>query len=70
MSLYMIVEHFKDKDAAAVYRRFRDQGRMAPEGLSLRVQLGGREPRAVLSGYGNRRPSITRTVDGELERPG
>ena len=33
-TLYMIVEHFKDKDAAAVYRRFRDKGRMAPEGLS------------------------------------
>ncbi len=28
---YMVVEHFKD--AAAVYRRFRDRGRMAPEGL-------------------------------------
>ncbi len=34
MALYMIVEHFKNGDAAAVYRRFRDQGRMAPEGLS------------------------------------
>ena len=33
-ALYMIVEHFKDKDAAAVYRRFRDRGRMAPEGLT------------------------------------
>jgi hypothetical protein len=32
-SLYMVVEHFKNKDAAAVYRRFRDKGRMAPEGL-------------------------------------
>lgn len=30
---YMVVEHFKNKDAAAVYRRFRDSGRMAPEGL-------------------------------------
>jgi hypothetical protein len=29
--LYMVVEHFKD--AAAVYRRFRDRGRMAPAGL-------------------------------------
>ncbi len=29
----MIVEHFKSKDAAAVYRRFREKGRMAPEGL-------------------------------------
>jgi hypothetical protein len=31
--LYMIVEHFRDGDALPVYRRFRDQGRMAPEGL-------------------------------------
>jgi len=32
-TLYMVVEHFKNKDAIAVYRRFRDKGRMAPEGL-------------------------------------
>jgi hypothetical protein len=32
-TLYMVVEHFKNKDAAAIYRRFRDRGRMAPEGL-------------------------------------
>ena len=31
--LYMVVEHFRDGDAAAVYRRFRDHGRLAPEGL-------------------------------------
>ena len=31
--LYMIVEHFRDGDALSVYRRFRDQGRLAPEGL-------------------------------------
>jgi hypothetical protein len=30
-TLYMVVEHYKD--AVAVYRRFRDRGRMAPEGL-------------------------------------
>lgn len=29
----MVVEHFKNRDAAAVYRRFRERGRMAPEGL-------------------------------------
>ena len=29
--LYMVIEDFKD--APAVYRRFREQGRMAPEGL-------------------------------------
>jgi hypothetical protein len=32
--LYMVVEHFRNGDAASVYRRFRDQGRMAPEGLA------------------------------------
>lgn len=31
--LYMIIERFKNRDAKAVYRRFRDKGRMAPEGL-------------------------------------
>src|ERR1700675_4945553 len=30
---YMIVEHFRDGDPVPVYRRFRDKGRMAPEGL-------------------------------------
>lgn len=31
--LYMVVEHFRNKDAAPVYRRFRESGRMMPEGL-------------------------------------
>jgi hypothetical protein len=30
----MVVEHFRNHDAVAVYRRFRDCGRMAPEGLT------------------------------------
>jgi uncharacterized protein DUF3303 len=32
-TIYMVIEHFKNKDAVPVYRRFRDQGRMAPDGL-------------------------------------
>ena len=32
--LFMIVETFKNKDAIPVYRRFRDRGRLAPEGLT------------------------------------
>lgn len=32
--LFMVIERFRDQDAKAVYRRFRDQGRLAPEGLS------------------------------------
>lgn len=33
-TLYMVVETFKNGDAVPVYRRFRDRGRMAPEGLT------------------------------------
>ena len=32
-SLYMVVEYFRNHDAIAVYRRFRQQGRMLPDGL-------------------------------------
>lgn len=31
--LYMVIERFKNQDAGPVYRRFRDKGRMTPEGL-------------------------------------
>ena len=31
--LYMIVEKFRNGDPLPVYRRFRDQGRLAPDGL-------------------------------------
>lgn len=31
--LFMIVEHFRNQDPVPVYRRFRDHGRLAPEGL-------------------------------------
>ena len=32
-SLYMVIEKFHGGDPIPVYRRFRDRGRMAPEGL-------------------------------------
>ena len=31
--LYMVVERFKNRDAKAIYGRFREKGRMMPEGL-------------------------------------
>ena len=34
MSLYMVIEKFKNGNAVPVYRRFRDRGRLAPAGLS------------------------------------
>jgi hypothetical protein len=33
--LYMVVERFKNRDAEAVYRRFRERGRMMPDGLEF-----------------------------------
>ena len=33
--LFMVVERFRNQDARAVYRRFRDKGRMMPEGLAF-----------------------------------
>jgi hypothetical protein len=32
--LYMVIETFRDGDAVPVYRRFRDSGRLAPDGLT------------------------------------
>jgi len=34
MGLYMVVEKFRNGDAAPVYRRFQDCGRLAPAGLT------------------------------------
>jgi hypothetical protein len=31
--LFMVVETFRDADARPVYRRFRERGRLAPDGL-------------------------------------
>jgi hypothetical protein len=33
-TLYMVIENFRNGDAAPVYRRFRERGRLAPAGLS------------------------------------
>lgn len=32
--LFMVIERFKDRDAKAVYRHFREHGRGVPEGLT------------------------------------
>jgi hypothetical protein len=31
--LFMVIENFKNRDAVPVYRRFKERGRLAPEGL-------------------------------------
>ena len=32
---FMVIETFRDQNAKAVYRKFRDKGRMMPEGLAF-----------------------------------
>lgn len=46
MATYMVIERYRDGDAVPVYRRFRDRGRMAPEGLTY-VQSWVDEPMRV-----------------------
>ncbi len=31
--LYMVIEHFKNRDTKAVYNRYQEKGRMLPDGL-------------------------------------
>jgi hypothetical protein len=33
--LFMVIETFRNQDAKAVYRRFRDKGRMLPDGVAF-----------------------------------
>ncbi len=33
--LFMVIETFRNQDAKAVYRRFRERGRMMPDGLGF-----------------------------------
>jgi hypothetical protein len=30
---YLVIEHYRDRNPVPVYRRFRERGRLAPEGL-------------------------------------
>ena len=34
MALFMVVERFRNGEAAPVYQRFRERGRLAPDGLT------------------------------------
>ena len=33
--LFMVIERFRNQDALAVYRRFREKGRQMPDGLAF-----------------------------------
>jgi hypothetical protein len=33
--LFMVIERFRSQDAKSVYRRFREKGRMLPEGVTF-----------------------------------
>jgi hypothetical protein len=54
MALFMVVETFRHGDPLPVYRRFRDRGRLAPEGLRYVDSLGRRADDPLLAGHGDR----------------
>jgi hypothetical protein len=33
--LFMVIERFRNQDAKSVYRRFRDKGRLVPDGVTF-----------------------------------
>jgi len=33
--MFMVIEHFRNQNAKAVYQRFRERGRLMPEGLTF-----------------------------------
>jgi hypothetical protein len=33
--LFMVIEHFRDQNAKAVYSRFREKGRLIPDGIGF-----------------------------------
>ena len=33
--MFMVIEHFRNQDAKAVYQRFRERGRLTPDGLTF-----------------------------------
>ena len=33
--LFMVIEHFRGQDAKSVYRRFREKGRLMPDGITF-----------------------------------
>jgi hypothetical protein len=46
--LFMVIEHFRNQDAKAVYRRLREKGRMMPEGC-ISFRAGSRPISAAVS---------------------
>src|SRR5260370_26032962 len=50
--LFMVIETFRNQDAKAVYRRFRDKGRQMPDGLSFVGSWGAADPGPCFQGIG------------------
>ena len=66
--LFMVIERFRDRDAKAVYRRFREQGRMMPDGLHICRQLDRGEFRPLLPADGVRRRAAAAGLAAQLGR--
>src|SRR5258706_6924017 len=68
--VFMVIEHFRPGQAPEVYRRFRERGRMAPEGLRYVASWVDMDFQALLPGDGDRGRGAFGAVDRELGRSG
>lgn len=66
--LFMVIEHFKNRDAVAVYRRFQEQGRMMPEGLNYVGSWVEANARPLFPTDGMRRPALVAAVGVTVAR--
>ena len=67
--LYLVIERFKNRDAQAVYVRFREKGRMAPAGLAY-VETWVDQLRSLLPADGVRRSALAGQVGRTLAGSG
>ena len=67
--LFMVIEHFKNRDAKAVYLRAQEQSRMLPEGLTYVGSWVEDNFDRCCRSDGVRGPATFSAVDGSLGRP-
>ena len=67
--LFMVIERFKERDAAPIYERFAEQGTHDAGRVEVCGQLDRTKLRPLLPAHGVRESGIISTVDRAMERP-
>ncbi len=64
--VFMVIERYGPGKAVEVYRRFRDRGRMAPDGVRYIASWVDLQFREMLSSDGGRKRGDAEEVDRQL----